>query len=247
MLAYQVRIGLWHRTALATTWIPWDAFVNLWVSLDHKSEYTALAPSVSDSKFSNLSEHQNQMSKLLKHRLLGPRKSELSDSVNLGAPNNLHLSQVLRWCPCCQFQKHCSIIRGYLCSPFAFPAPRLAISLPECLLLLLSLPTLSSELYLMTPHLFKAKFTAAPSSQLSVLPRVPQVPLCATAGRMLAQHAHIEDKLWVRLHRKCPEHKRCVNCRYFLWGDPIYGSHSHWLSWKTPGLWKLCLINLYTP
>ena len=138
MLAYQVCIGLWHRTALAATWIPWDTFVNLWVSLDHKSEHTILAPSLSNSKFSNLSEHQNQMNKLLKHRLLGPRKSELSDSVNLGAPNSLHLSQVLRWCPCCQLQKHCSVIWDYLCSPFAFPAPCPAISLPECLLLLLS-------------------------------------------------------------------------------------------------------------
>lgn len=102
----------------------------------------------------------------------------------------------------------CSIILDYLCSPFAFPAPCLAISLLECLLPLLSLPTPSSELYLMTPQLsFKAKFTAAHSSQLSILHRVPHVLLCETARRMLAQHAHIEDKLWVRLQGKCPEHK----------------------------------------
>lgn len=70
---------------------PLDTFVNLWVSTDHKSEHIVLASFLSNLKFSTWSKHENQMNELLKCRLLGPRKSKLSDSVNLEEPNELHL------------------------------------------------------------------------------------------------------------------------------------------------------------
>ena len=145
------------------------------------------------------------------------------------------------------WRKHWSTVPDYLCSPFVFPAPCLAISPLECLLPLLSLSSPSSELYLMTPQLsFKAKFPAAPWSRLSILPRIPHILLCETARWMLAQMHTLRTNHGLGF-KESVRNTKTSELQIFLLRSPHLWISLSLAGLKIPGLRKLCLINLYIP
>lgn len=134
------------------------------------------------------------------------------------------------------WKKHWPTIPDSSCFPSAFPAPSLAISPLGCLLPLLSLPSPSSEL---SPDdnstVLPGKIPAAPSSQLSILPRVPHVLLCETASWMLAQMHTLRTNYGSSFKENIQNTKRC-ELQIFLLRRPHLWISLSLAVLKTPGL-----------